>query len=80
VACGVREVLEARGLIADTTEQDGSWTFRRPGLLLTVMPLPAARRTLALFHPRALLVLAGEGPQAEALKSAIRLKFLRVGG
>jgi hypothetical protein len=47
---------------------------------ITIGPLPDERRTQTLFHPRSLLVLTGEGPLVETLKSAIRVKFLRVTG
>ena len=54
--------------------------FRVADVQIAIGPLPDERRTPTLFHPRCLLVLTGEGPLAEALKSAIRVKFLRVTG
>jgi len=80
VAAGVAEVLAAHGLTAAGEEVDGRWTFQTPDVRITVGPLPEDRRTLALFQPRCLLVLSGDGPIATALEEAIRVKFLRVTG
>jgi hypothetical protein len=54
--------------------------FRAGSVRIAVGPLPEDRRTATLFHPRSLLALEGDGPLAEALKVAIRVKFLRVTG
>jgi hypothetical protein len=81
VATGVGELLASRGFSARAEEQTGErWIFHAGGVVITVGPLPAERQSAALFHPRALLVLHGDGAFAEELKTAIRLKFLRVTG
>jgi hypothetical protein len=80
VAAGVGEVLAARGLGTAAEEVDGRWVFQVADLWITVGPLPEGRRTRALFQPRCLLVLSGNGPLADALEEAIRVKFLRVTG
>jgi hypothetical protein len=81
VTTGVAEVLAARGLAAPAEPSpDGGVRFRLGDVTIVVGPLPSARAGAALLQPRALLVLEGEGPLADALKDAIRLKFLRVAG
>lgn len=80
VEAGVRELLAGEGLAADAETRGDDTVLRVRGLLLRIGPLPAGRATLALFHPRTLLVLEGEGALAERLKNRIRLKFLRVAG
>jgi hypothetical protein len=81
VAAGVRELLADRGLVVRVDEDAaGAWTFAARGVVISVSPLPKGRPTTFLFHPRTLLSLRGEGPLAETLKSAIRLRFLRVTG
>jgi hypothetical protein len=80
VAAGVAQVLAAHGLATAAEQVGGRWVFQAPDVRITVGPLPGDRRTLALFHPRCLLVLTGNGPVADALKEAIRVKFLRVTG
>jgi hypothetical protein len=80
VADGVETMLAARGLGATVTRDGERREFDLGSVRITVGPLPDERRTLALFHPRCLLVLTGEGPLAGALKDAIRVAFLRVTG
>lgn len=81
VAAGVRQLLADRGLIVRVDEDaSGVWTFTSDGIRIEVSPLPKGRPTSFLFHPRTRLRLGGEGPLADTLKSAIRLKFLRVTG
>jgi hypothetical protein len=80
VAAGVAELLAARGVEARAEVDGEHWTFRARDAVITVGPLPAARVTHALFQPRTLLVLTGDGDMADTLRSAIREKFLRVMG
>jgi hypothetical protein len=80
VVAGVAELLVARGLDAAPEPNGGRDVFRIGDVVITVGPLPGSRATHTLFHPRALLVVEGEGPLAESLKAAIRVKFLRVTG
>ena len=85
VRAGVAELLAARGLVArglesSTMDDRDGCVFQVGDVRIAIGPLPDERRTPTLFHPRCLLVLTGEGPLAEALKSAIRVKFLRVTG
>jgi hypothetical protein len=80
VAAGVAEMLAAHGVATAGEEVDGRWVFQARDVRITVGPLPEDRRTLALFQPRCLLVLSGNGPVADALTEAIRVKFLRVTG
>lgn len=78
VAAGVREVLADRGLVVRVDEaEDGVSTFSLAGVVIRVSPLPRGRPTTLRFHPRTHLSLAGRGPLAEAIRSAIRLRFLR---
>jgi len=80
VAAGVAELLAAHRLTAQAEHDGARQLFRLGEVLIAVGPLPAERMSHALFHPRSLLVLEGEGRLAEMLKAAIRVKFLRVGG
>jgi hypothetical protein len=80
VAAGIAEVLAAEGLAATVQEDGERWLFQVRDIRIAIGPLPDDRRTLALFQPRCLLALNGEGPLADALKAAIRVKFLRVTG
>jgi len=80
VVAGIGEVLAARGLEARTADEGDGRVFEVGGVRITVGPLPDERRTQTLFHPRSLLVLTGDGPLVETLKTAIRAKFLRVTG
>jgi hypothetical protein len=80
VAAAVQELLAGRQLRAHEERDADGWLFELDEVAIRVGPLPPDRQTAALFHPRALLTLSGEGPLAETLKSAIRLKFLRVAG
>ena len=80
VVAGVAEVLAARGLDATPGRAGDRHVFRVGDVVVTVGPLPAERATHAIFHPRALLVVEGTGATADAVKAAIRLKFLRVTG
>jgi hypothetical protein len=80
VAAGVAEVLVADGRDV-VTETDGDRrVFRRGAVTITVGPLPAERASLALFQPRTLLVVDGDGPEVDAIVAALRVKFLRVTG
>ena len=79
VAAGVEAVLASHGGV--TGERDGDRRVYRVGdVRVTVGPLPPGRSTHALFQPRTLLVVDGDGPLADAVKRAVRLKFLRVTG
>jgi len=80
VVAGVRELLATRGLEASCMQAGGRSVFRLAGASIMIGALPPERASSALFHPRTLLALRGAGPLAEALKAAIRLKFLRVTG
>ena len=80
VVAGVAELLVGRDLPAAPDPDGGCHVFRIGDVVITVGPLPEARARHTLFHPRALLVLEGDGPIAESLKAAIRVKFLRVTG
>ena len=80
VVAGVAELLVARGYAAAAEREGARHVFRIGEVTITVGPLPEARATDALFHPRALLVVHGDGPVAESVKAAIRVKFLRVTG
>ena len=80
VEAGIREVLSAQGLEAAVDDDGARRVFRARDVEIAVGPLPDERRTTTLFHPRCLLVLTGSGPVADALKAAIRVKFLRVTG
>jgi len=80
VVAGVRELLATRDLEASCTQAGDRSVFRLTGVSIMVGALPPERASSAVFHPRALLALRGEGPLAETLKAAIRLKFLRVTG
>ena len=80
VVAGIRELLAARGLEAAAAPDGERQVFRLGDVVITVGPLPETRATHALFHPRALLAVDGDGPMAESLMAAIRVKFLRVTG
>jgi hypothetical protein len=80
VAAGVEAVLAAHGHTAAVDVQQERRVYQLGELRVTVEPLPSGRSAHALFHPRTLLVVEGEGPLADAVKAAIRLKFLRVTG
>jgi hypothetical protein len=80
VAAGIAQLLAARGMEAGTERDGEAWLFRAADVEIAVGPLPDERRSTALFQPRCLLVLRGEGPRAAELRAAIRLKFLRVTG
>ena len=81
VVAGVAAVLAAHGVDARTDSDGERWTFRCAGdVEIAVGPLPADRYSTALFHPRCLLVVRGDGALADRLRDAIRVKFLRVTG
>src|SRR4029077_2540641 len=80
VATGIEQVLALRGLAARVEAAGEQRVYHLDGVTVVIGPLPPERATHALFHPRALLVVEGEGRVAEAVKAAIRLKFLRVTG
>jgi len=80
VAAGIEAVLAALRYRAGVDVQEERRVYRVGELRLTVEPLPSGRSAQAPFHPRTLLVVDGEGPLADVLKAAIRLKFLRVTG
>lgn len=80
VAAGIGEMLAARGHEVKPADDGDRRVFQVADVRITVGPLPDDRRTPTLFHPRCLLVRTGEGLLAETLKTAIRVKFLRVTG
>ena len=80
VAAGVEEVLRASGLPVVADEDGDRRVFRRGAVTVTVGPLPPERASLALFQPRTLLVVEGDGPEADTTVAALRVKFLRVTG
>jgi len=80
VVAGIADLLVARAVDAVPERHGTDDVFRLAEVTITIGPLPAARATHALFHPRTLLVVDGEGPLAESVKAAIRVKFLRVMG
>lgn len=80
VAVGIRDILLARHVETSSSVAGEHWIFRADGIEISLRPLPVERAGLTLFHPRTLLILAGEGPLADRLREDIRLKFLRVGG
>ena len=80
VAAGVREVLARLAPDAQLDERADTWIFRAGETTVTVAPLAPARAARALFQPRTLLVIAGEGSLAESIKAAVRTRFMRVMG
>jgi hypothetical protein len=80
VAAGVAEVLRADGRAVIAAADGDRRVFRRGTVTVTVAPLPPERASLALFQPRTLLVVDGDGPEADAVVAALRVKFLRVTG
>jgi hypothetical protein len=80
VAAGVREIFARLAPAAQIDEGADRWTFRAGETTVTVAPLPAERAAHALFQPRTLLVVAGEGPLAESIRAAVRTRFMRVMG
>ena len=80
VAAGVREVLAELAPRAEMDEGGDAWIFRAGEVTVTVAPLAPERAARALFQPRTLLVIAGEGPLAESIKAAVRTRFMRVMG
>src|ERR1051325_9976639 len=80
VVAGVADLLVARGVDAAPERHGTDDVFRIGEVVITIGPLPAARATHALFHPRTLVVVDGEGPVAESIKADIPVRLLRVMG
>jgi len=79
VAAGVTEVLERLGVATRSERRGDRLVLRADGLVVSIGPVSSGGVT-ALFGPRTLLVVRGEGDVVEALKAAIRPRFLRVMG